>query len=56
MSQFITAKEYTPNYFVRFILNIMGMQNDKLYWRVVSYGNGNEILEYSQYRSFSIKK
>ncbi len=34
----------------------MGMQNEKLYWRVVSYGNGNEILEYSQYRSFSIKK
>ena len=55
-AQFITAKEYTPNYFIRFILNLMGMQNEKLYWRVVSYGNGNEILEYSQYRSFSIKK
>jgi hypothetical protein len=56
MSQFITAKEYTPSYFIRFILNIMSMQNEKLYWRVVSYGTGNEILEYSQYRSFSIKK
>jgi len=56
MSQFITAREYTPNFFIWFILNIMGMQNEKLYWRVVSYGTGNEILEYSQTRSFSIKK
>ena len=56
MSQFIAAREYTPNFFIWFILNIMGIQNEKLYWRVVSYGTGNEILEYSQTRSFSIKK
>jgi hypothetical protein len=56
MAQFITASEYTPNFFVWMILNVMSMKNEKLYWRVVSFGAGNEILEYSQIRSFSIKK
>jgi hypothetical protein len=56
MSQFITRKEYTPNFFVWLFLNIMSLQNDTLYWRVVSYDEGNQIQEYSQYRSFTIKK
>ncbi len=56
MSQFVTQKEYTPKFIVKLFLNIMSLQNDTLYWRVVSYDEGNNIMEYSPYRSFTIKK
>ena len=56
MQQFINQQEYTPKFIIRLFLNIMSLRNDTLYWRVVSYDEGNKIMDYSPYRSFTIRK
>jgi hypothetical protein len=55
-AKFITGTEYTPKVFIWMILNLMSINNEYLYWRVVGYDDNNQQVEYSAYRSFTITR
>jgi hypothetical protein len=48
--------QYKPNIFIWYVLRVMSLQNDVVYWRVVTYDEDFNPITYSNYRSFSFEE
>jgi hypothetical protein len=48
--------QYKPNIFIWSVLRVMNFQNEKVYWRVVTYDEDFNPITYSNHRSFSFEE